>query len=306
MIDCLDPSASTPAAANPSPFRLSHKSSHTSSHTLSHTSSPHTLSHASIDGLLDCLGPDPSASPNPSQQGGKLVDHRLVTIVVVDRGCGIPMNVQEHLFVPFANIRAGDAQQDRGSGLGLCLAKEIVMHHGGDTLINTHINPHVLSTHLVHSFTAPSQPTLSTIPLLIDDFAVHCFNMPSSLRCCSCCCCRCGCGCCCCCCCCGGGLGDIVMKSEVNKGSTFGFAIPLAIVEVRTLQHSLIFSLSHTHAILSYHSCSLNPLPPSQHISSDAPYYMHPFIHPPLHTHEPFISHSHNKHSMHARVLIPP
>lgn len=44
---------------------------------------------------------------------------------VADDGCGVPPELRDTLFEPFATTRAG------GSGLGLALAREIVQGHGG-------------------------------------------------------------------------------------------------------------------------------------------------------------------------------
>jgi hypothetical protein len=55
---------------------------------------------------------------------------KTLTIVVQDHGIGISAEDQAKLWVPFALIRPGDAQEGRGSGLGLPLAKEIITLHG--------------------------------------------------------------------------------------------------------------------------------------------------------------------------------
>ncbi|MDF9893049.1 UNVERIFIED_ORG: signal transduction histidine kinase [Pseudomonas vranovensis] len=44
---------------------------------------------------------------------------------VADDGCGIPADMRDTLFEPFATTRAG------GTGLGLALVREIVQGHGG-------------------------------------------------------------------------------------------------------------------------------------------------------------------------------
>ena len=44
---------------------------------------------------------------------------------VADTGCGVALEVREHLFEPFVTGRAD------GTGLGLALCREIVHHHGG-------------------------------------------------------------------------------------------------------------------------------------------------------------------------------
>jgi signal transduction histidine kinase len=55
-----------------------------------------------------------------------------VEIQVSDRGPGIPESELTHIFRPFFRGTAAQAQQTRGSGLGLSLVKEIVESHGGN------------------------------------------------------------------------------------------------------------------------------------------------------------------------------
>jgi signal transduction histidine kinase len=53
-------------------------------------------------------------------------DGRAWRIRVKDSGSGVPADLQEHLFEPFATSRAD------GTGLGLALVREIALAHGGD------------------------------------------------------------------------------------------------------------------------------------------------------------------------------
>ena len=50
---------------------------------------------------------------------------------VSDEGPGISLEDQEMLFKPFVQIRPGELQQGRGSGVGLAICKDIVALHGG-------------------------------------------------------------------------------------------------------------------------------------------------------------------------------
>jgi signal transduction histidine kinase len=56
-----------------------------------------------------------------------------VIIEVADNGPGIPANVRERLFLPFAgSTRSG------GSGLGLAISRELTQAHGGElTLVSS-------------------------------------------------------------------------------------------------------------------------------------------------------------------------
>ena len=52
-----------------------------------------------------------------------------VDLRVVDRGPGVPRELQDRLFVPFQ--RLGDSPQDGGVGLGLAVARGFVEAMGG-------------------------------------------------------------------------------------------------------------------------------------------------------------------------------
>lgn len=64
--------------------------------------------------------------------GGEVVlsaqrlDPRRLLLAVDDDGAGVPESLQAHLFEPFATGRAD------GTGLGLALAREVALAHGGD------------------------------------------------------------------------------------------------------------------------------------------------------------------------------
>ncbi len=55
----------------------------------------------------------------------------LVTFTVKDYACGMSAEDQNMLFQPFMQIRPGELQKGRGSGLGLSICKTIVNLHGG-------------------------------------------------------------------------------------------------------------------------------------------------------------------------------
>jgi len=80
---------------------------------------------------------------NAAKHGGKgrwigitgVVDEHsepaMVEVQVADRGAGIPSDEMEQIFKPFFRGNNAQADQVRGSGLGLSLVKEIVEAHGG-------------------------------------------------------------------------------------------------------------------------------------------------------------------------------
>lgn len=55
----------------------------------------------------------------------------FATFKVTDRGRGIPVNVQERIFERFKQVKATDASEKGGAGLGLAICKNIVEQHGG-------------------------------------------------------------------------------------------------------------------------------------------------------------------------------
>ena len=70
-------------------------------------------------------------------QGGTVrveLDHHAgnAIIRVSDNGMGIPADQLERVFEMFARIASGASASDRGSGIGLALAKRLAQMHGGD------------------------------------------------------------------------------------------------------------------------------------------------------------------------------
>ena len=55
----------------------------------------------------------------------------VAEIRVSDRGPGIPLDAQAHVFEPFFRAASGDGPMQPGLGLGLSIAREIVTAHGG-------------------------------------------------------------------------------------------------------------------------------------------------------------------------------
>jgi signal transduction histidine kinase len=57
------------------------------------------------------------------------------TVVIADQGPGIPQDLLEQVFEPFFRVDPGRRQQVPGAGLGLAIAREIVVRSGGDITI---------------------------------------------------------------------------------------------------------------------------------------------------------------------------
>ena len=71
--------------------------------------------------------------------GGATVEvflrHEAPTVVISDRGPGIPPELVEQVFEPFFRVDPGRRQQVPGAGLGLAIAREIVVRCGGGIAI---------------------------------------------------------------------------------------------------------------------------------------------------------------------------
>ncbi len=59
------------------------------------------------------------------------VSSREVAVHVDDDGPGIALDVRDHVFVPFFT------RKEAGTGLGLALARKVVVHHGGRIAVET-------------------------------------------------------------------------------------------------------------------------------------------------------------------------
>ena len=71
-----------------------------------------------------------------SPQGGEiLLGGRAVgdtaELFVIDHGIGIPAEERQRIFEPFHRLDVGDRRRSRGVGLGLTLARETLLLHGG-------------------------------------------------------------------------------------------------------------------------------------------------------------------------------
>jgi len=61
------------------------------------------------------------------RQAGKMAE-----LTVTDQGDGIPAEERQRIFEPFHRLDTGDRRRSRGVGLGLALAREILLLHGGE------------------------------------------------------------------------------------------------------------------------------------------------------------------------------
>ncbi|MBS0155568.1 MAG: HAMP domain-containing histidine kinase [Nitrospira sp.] len=63
------------------------------------------------------------------------VDGKAVEVSVQDHGPGIPVEEHQRVFEPFYRVDKSRARMTGGYGLGLSLAKKIMVAHGGDILL---------------------------------------------------------------------------------------------------------------------------------------------------------------------------
>lgn len=71
-----------------------------------------------------------------SDEGEKIIvraelSPKEVTIMVIDRGRGVPPELQEAIFERHVQVKESDKTQKGGAGLGLAICKAIVLQHGG-------------------------------------------------------------------------------------------------------------------------------------------------------------------------------
>jgi len=75
----------------------------------------------------------------------------IITVAVADTGCGMTPDEIERALEPFAQIRSTYSRNEEGTGLGLTIAKALVLQHGGK--LNIRSQPKVGTT---VTFTLPA------------------------------------------------------------------------------------------------------------------------------------------------------
>ena len=59
-------------------------------------------------------------------------DEEYITITIDDNGDGIPENLYDEVFKPFYRMDKARNSETGGVGLGMSIAKDIALSHGGD------------------------------------------------------------------------------------------------------------------------------------------------------------------------------
>jgi len=85
----------------------------------------------------------------------KADDKPFIAVTVRDTGIGIPKESVEKLFMKFFRTENAEKSQTEGSGLGLYIAKGIVVAHGGEIHAESELNRGTIIT-----FTIPTDPNL--------------------------------------------------------------------------------------------------------------------------------------------------
>ena len=67
-------------------------------------------------------------------------NHKFFFVKVIDSGCGIPEEAQEHIFERFYRVDKSHSREIGGTGLGLAIAKNIVLMHKGIIEISSVVN----------------------------------------------------------------------------------------------------------------------------------------------------------------------
>lgn len=80
---------------------------------------------------------------SPENEVIKLMARRMndsVQVLVVDRGPGIPEDIQEQIFNPYEQVNAKRETEKKGAGLGLSIAASIIKEHGCDIGVFSMLN----------------------------------------------------------------------------------------------------------------------------------------------------------------------
>ena len=58
-------------------------------------------------------------------------DHKFFYVKVIDSGCGIPEESQEHIFERFYRVDKSHSREIGGTGLGLAITRSSILMHRG-------------------------------------------------------------------------------------------------------------------------------------------------------------------------------
>jgi signal transduction histidine kinase len=84
----------------------------------------------------------------------------IPTVVIADRGPGIPPDLIQQVFEPFFRVDPGRRQQVPGAGLGLAIAREIIVRSGGDITIRNRDGGGLIQTVTLAPMLSPARASL--------------------------------------------------------------------------------------------------------------------------------------------------
>jgi two-component system sensor histidine kinase GlrK len=86
----------------------------------------------------------------------------VIRITINDEGPGVPRDIQDTVFSPFVTSAVPRSPKALGIGLGLALAREVALAHGGDLILDTSAPLGATFHFLIPHVTARSQRSISS------------------------------------------------------------------------------------------------------------------------------------------------
>ena len=104
------------------------------------TADPDLIEQVLINMILNSITALASTTSPTIKLYGRIDDHGVPIIQVIDNGHGIPEEMQEKIFIPFFTTHK------EGSGIGLSLARQIMQAHRGGITVRSIPNKETVFT----------------------------------------------------------------------------------------------------------------------------------------------------------------